>query len=386
MKRSQQAGFHVLELSLLLFVLATIGVVGWYVAKAHKPATTVTNTTHQIASSQNTESASDVYMSDITSKLSLKTISMTGKGSQGLAIDPKTGYVYVGAFGGINNACLQGNNQGTSYLDVVDPAQGKQVTATPADFAPIWPAVDDQRGLVYLASSSGVVGIFRLGTGERVGVYRVGGVPHMPAVLGNILVVSNTNDASQDYYSAVNLDSGQVIGAFKGAHLPHPVIVDPDKKIAYMMGVESGDVQVIDMTTGLPQSLFTLEGGAGQLIISKKYNLMITDANKDGDSAAFYDLTSHKMLGTVGFAGLGTPGTGLAVDDADGLLFVILQDRNALAVASLKTMKPLGYFTAGGCPYAVRIDSQRGLGYVTDTGPGALTEFRLSDLKKALGR
>lgn len=367
---------------LALVVILAAGFLGWRFYSSAHPS----NSNPTEAANTTNRTLSDTYHSDITGQLKLTTIAMTGRGSQGIAIDPQTGYVYVGAFGGLNNACMQGNNQGASYLDVVDPSQDKQVTATVADFAPIWPAVDNSRGNVYLASSSGAVGIFKLGTGKRVGVYQVGGVPHQPAILGNILVASNTYNASQTYYTAVDLDTGKIIGNFQGPRLPHPVIVDPEKKIAYMMGVESGDVQIIDMTTGKPQSSFNLQGGAGQMNISQKYSEIITDANTAGNSAAFYDLNSHQKLGDVGFRGLGTPGTGLEVDDADGLLFVIMGDKNALAIASLKTMKPLGYFKVGPCPYAVRVDEQRSLGFVTNTGDGSLTKFDLKQLTAIFSR
>ena len=335
-------------------------------------------------SPQNNNVTNPNVSTDFTDKLNLKTIQLTGKGTQGLDIDSQTGNIYVGSYAGISNRCMQGNNQGSSYLNVVDPGQGKEVAATPADPSPIWPMVDNGRGLVYLASSSGTIGVFKVDTGERVSQISVGGLPHQPAILGNIMVVSNTFDTSETYYSAIDLDTQKVIDHFPAPHLPHPVIVDSNQKIAYMMGVEKGEVVVIDMTTGQPKDHFTLEGGGGQMEISPKFNLAITDSSDPGSSIKIFDLGSKKLLDTVSFPGINTPGGGLAIDEDDGLLFVTILDANSVGVASLQTHKPLGLFKVGNCPYAVRVDSQRDRGFVTNTADATLTQFDLGALKAAL--
>lgn len=383
MKRDQNGSTHIVLL-LTVIVIAIIGFIGWRALQGSKSQTNPnTANTPSVGTTQALNA--NTYQGDITQNLQLKTIKLTGTGQQGIAIDSKTGDVYIGTYSGINNKCIAGNpNQGQSYLSVVDPSSNKEVAAASTDQAPIWPAIDDQRNLVYVAASSGSVAIHKLGTGEKIGSIHVGGLPHMPALLNNIMVVSNTYDQSETYYSAINVETRQVIGNYKGPSLPHPIAIDSQKKLAYMMGVASGQVTVIDMNTGQPVTSFTLPGGVGQMALSTKLGKIVTSANTPGSSMAVFDLTSYKNLGTIGFNGANTPGTSIAIDDNSGLAFVVISDQNAIGVASLTTLKPLGFFKTGGCPYAVRLDSQRGKGYVTNSGDGSLTTFDLKNLESAL--
>lgn len=378
----RQNGFGHIGLLVAVLVIAAVGFVGWRVMSKDKnedkPAT---------STAQNTDSPRPFgnYQGDITSKLKLQQVKLTGTGQQGVAVDEQTGLVYIGTYSGINNKCLAGSpNSGRSLLSVVDPKQAKEIAAVDTDRAPIWPAVDAKRDLVYVAASSGSVALHKRANGEKVGSINTGGLPHMPAQLGNIMVVSNTYDQSQTYYSAVNLDSRKVIGNHKGPRLPHPIVVDEQAKLAYMMGVESAEVALIDMATGQLKEKFTLEGGAGQLAMSKKYSKFVTSANQAGSSLAVYNLSDKKLQGRIGFEGANTPGTVLAIDEDSGLVFVVLGDQNAVGVASLETLKPLGFFKTGGCPYAVRVDSQAGKGYVSNSGDGTLTIFDLDALKTTL--
>lgn len=380
-----QRGFaHIVLFLLIILVITVIGLVGWKVY--YKSASPTNKVAVNVSSNPaNTRMLNDnTYQGDISQKLQLRTVKLTGTGQQGIAIDPNTGYVYVGTYSGISNKCVAGNpNQGQSYLSIVDPSKAKEVAAVTTDQSPIWPAIDDQRQLVYVAASSGSVAVHKLGTGEKIGSIHVGGLPHMPAILGNIMVVSNTHDQSETYYSAVNLDTKQVIGNYKGPSLPHPIALDDQKKLAYMMGVESGQVTIIDMSTGQPVSNFTLAGGVGQMTISTTLNKIVTSANAPGSSMTVFDLSSQKSLATIGFNGANTPGTSVTIDDTTGLAFVVISDQNAIGLASLHTLRPLGYFKTGGCPYAVRLDVQRGKGYVTNSGDGSLTEFDLKNLETA---
>lgn len=370
-------------LLLVVIVIGAVGFVGWRVMNKEDKNT---SQPAQTESSISEKKSFGNYQGDMTSKLNLKQVALTGKGNQGIAVDKDTGLVYVGTFGGLNNKCLVGNNNAPekSYLNVVDPKQAKEIAGVVTDPSPIWPAIDSKRDLVYVAASSGSVAIHKRGSGEKVGSIKLGGLPHLPALLGNIMVVSNTYDQTQTYFSAINLDTRQVIANHKGPRLPHPIIVDEESKLAYMMGVESAEVGVIDMTNGTLKETFKLEGGAGQLEISKKFNKMLTDSNQGGSSVAVFDFGSKKLLDRISFEGANTPGTGLAVDEESGLLFVVISDQSAVAVASLENHKPLAFFKTGACPYAVRVDRKQGKGYVTNTGDGTLTIFDLKELEAAL--
>lgn len=382
--RSNQKGFHVLPLLLAIVVVSVIVFVGLRVlSKQNK--TTEQNTATQ-ADNNGEKLSFGEYSGDITSKLNLKQVALTGKGNQGIAVDKETGLVYIGTFGGLNNKCLVGNPNAPekSYLNIVDPKQAKEIAGVLTDAAPIWPAIDAKRDVVYLAASTGSVAVHKRGSGEKIDSIKLNGLPHLPAVLDSIMVVSNTYDQSQTYFSAVNLDSRKVISNTKGPKLPHPIIVDEEAKLAYMMGVESAEVGVIDMTNGSLKETFKLDGGAGQMEYSKKFKRFITDSNQGGSSIAVFDSETKKLVGKIGFEGANTPGTGLAVDEEAGLIFVVIADQGAVGVASLETLKPLGFFKTGACPYAVKLDAKQGKGYVTNTGDGTLTIFDLEALKTTL--
>jgi len=68
------------------------------------------------------------------------------------------------------------------------------------------------------------------------------------------------------------------------------------------------------------------------------------------------------------------------------LFFVVIADQNGIGVGSLESMKPLGYFKVGVCPYGVRLDSARGKGYVTNSGDNTLTVFDIKEAQKVLGQ
>lgn len=375
-------GFHIVPVLVFLVVVGIVGLVGWRVMNSKD---TPQPTTVQPNQEQPQSKLSGNYLGDITSKLELEQVKLTEKGQQGIAIDDQTGLVYVGTYSGINNKCLPGNlTGGKSYLSVIDPATAKETAAVVTDGAPIWPSVDSDRGEVYVAASSGTVAIHKTGSGEKLGSIAVGGLPHMPAHLDNILVVSNTNDQSQTYYSAVNLDTKKIIGDYASPKFPHPIAIDTEAKLAYMMGVEAAEVVVIDMSTGKPGETFKLEGGGGQMTLSKKLGKFITSSSKPGTSMAVFDFDSKKSVGTIGFEGVNAPGSGVAIDEQNGLAFVVISDQNAVGVASLETLKPLGFIKTGGCPYAVKIDANRGKGYVTNSGDGTLTIFDIKNLLEAL--
>jgi hypothetical protein len=366
-----------------------IGLVVWLVmtgSKDEAPDSAATNNQPGGELPAGTNPAGN-YLGDVTSRLKLQQVQLNNVGVQGIDVDTKTGMVYIGAYSGITNKCMASmvDRPEISTLLVVDPTTAKEVAAVVTDRAPIWPAVDPKRDVVYVAASSGTVAVHKKVMGEQTGSIQVGGLPHMPAVLDNMMVVSNTYDQSQTYYTAVNLDTQQVVGNHKGPRLPHPIFIDASQKKAYMMGVEDATVTVIDMANGAPLETFQLMGGGGQMAVSTKLKKAVTDSSAPGTSAAVFDWATKEKLGTIGFEGANTPGSGLAIDEESGLLFVVLSEQNAVGVASLKDLKPLAFFKTGPCPYAVKLDTKRNKGFVTNTADGTLTIFDLAELKSMIG-
>lgn len=206
----------------------------------------------------------------------------------------------------------------------------------------------------------------------------------MAGMYGNLMVVSNTYNQSQSYYSVIDLETRTVTASYSSPHLPHPIVVDSDKKIAYMMGVDDASVVVIDMTTGQPQETFALTGGGGQLAVSKKFNKFYTSSSAPGTATASFDLTTRQSLGTIGFSGLTAPGSSIAIDETGQLMFVVLGDDNAIGIADAKTLKPLGYIQVGRCPYGVRVDAPRNRAFVTNSGSHSLTMIDLEKVRDAV--
>ena len=396
---SEKRGFPILVFLVVLITLGLVGVFGWrFWSRSTNPRavsrTTEIRETSAIPLIKPTESKKSLArtdLGDISAKLNLQSILLTGAGTQGLAVDGETGLVYAGNTGNTISKCDPGDVQerpGRNTMSVIDPAKGIELARVPTDDGPIWPIVDPNRDVVYMANSGGkgTISIHEKGTGIKLESIQLGGMPHAAGVLDNILVVSNTNDKSQTYYAAINLETRKLIAHHPSPKFPHPVVVDAEEKLAYMMGVEAAEVVVIDMTTGQPKETFTLEGGAGQLLLSKKYGKILTDSSQPGTAVAIFDLKTKKQLSAFGFSSLNAPGTGLALDEDSGLAFVVVADKNAIGLFDIEAMQPVGYFTVGTCPYGIRLDPERGKGYVTNSGDNTLTVFAIKEVVAAISK
>lgn len=357
------------------------------VVTQNQATTTLSNTTPPPVLNANTAAKLTIYRGDVTSHITPEVITLTGTGTQGLDVDPQTGLVYLGNNGSVISKCtpISTSGEGRDTMSIVDPVLKKEIARPKTDGGPIWPTVDVARDVVYMASSgSGTIAVHKRGSGAKIQSIKTSGLPHMAGIFGNMMVVSNTFDKSQTYYSAIDLTTRKVIGHYTSPALPHPVAVDADAKIAYMMGVQDGSVVAIDLTTGQPQANFKFEGAGGQLAISKKFNTAYTSSSTPGTSAAAFDLTTHAAVGTMSFNELNAPGSSVTVDEEAGLLYIVVADRDALAIANADTLQPLGYFKTGTCPYGVRLDIPRGLGYVSNSGSHSLTMFDLKKVRSAV--
>ena len=96
MHKKQQSGFGHIELFVVLLVLAVAGFAGWKVLEHHKLPYAKSNTSTTTSAPGLADKFGTLsYAGDLSSKLTTQTVSMTGKGSQGIAIDPKTGWVHL---------------------------------------------------------------------------------------------------------------------------------------------------------------------------------------------------------------------------------------------------------------------------------------------------
>jgi hypothetical protein len=330
-------------------------------------------------------------------------IKLSGAGPEGLAIDPNTGYVYIGNNGNIVSGCEGDTSklgpgaapapmkEGGNTLSIVDPASKKEIGRARTESAAIWTEIDTQRGVVYVAGSgSGKVAVHKLGSGEQIGTIQVGGRPHAFGLYGSTLIVSNTYDTTQTYMSVINADTRKVIANHKGPELPHGIAYDAKKKVFYMVGVKIGQVAVVDAATGNILSTFdgskNQNGNSNMVAFSEKYRkLFISDAQQQS-SVTVYDVDAGKIVGTIQFTKQSSPAWGMQVDDTNGLLYAALPNADAVGVADSSSLQPLGLVKTGVCPYAVRLDIKRGLGVTTNQVPATASVFKLSDVKTALGR
>ncbi len=189
--------------------------------------------------------------------------------SQGVDVDPATGKVFIGASSAISEWC--GIHFGATRGDrlaVVDPAAGIEVASVGAGGSPIWPRVDPTNGIVWLAESSGTLGYHSLTDGHRLGAVAVGGLPHDVAADpgAGLIVVSNTTDGSQKKIAVVRASDKAIVSTHTVEAFPHRIVLDPAKHRAWIVGVESGALSVIDTASGargLPTRL--LRGGSSSL-------------------------------------------------------------------------------------------------------------------------
>lgn len=315
-------------------------------------------------------------------------IQTSGAGTQGIDVDLETGLVYIAHNG--SNTCkpiAPGKDalpKGANTLSIVDPAAGKETVNIETEFSPIWPTVDTKRKVVYVAGSGGTIGSHKLGEGTKIKSLKVGGLPHMVGLSNDgILVVSNTNDGSQTYYSAVNADTFSLIGHFESPKFPHAIVYNQDKNIFYMIGVESGKIVVIDAKTGLSERTFSankIDKNSAQMALAPVLKQLFVSVAVPKEGINVIDAEKETIVNTFDFARQGSPPTSLAIDESRGLLFVVRTDFDAVEILDLKTGQTRGSIAVDDCPYAVRLDTKRGLGFVSSSAKATLTVFNLDQL------
>ncbi len=352
-----------------------------------------------------------------TKKLPIETtsIKLSGAYPEGLDIDPKTGYVYIGNNSTVIAGCAgdvsqpgkdyrqetretaQNERPGANTLSIVDPASGKEIANNPTETGAIWTQVDRARNVVYVAGSgSGKIAIHNLGSGKKVDTITVGGKPHAFGLnqADGILITSNTKDATQTYLSSIDVKTNKVLEAQKAPELPHGIALDPEKGVAYLVGVKDGTIAVIDMKTGKIMETFSpikkktdSPANASNMIAfsSKTRQIFISDAQPTS-SITVINVDSRKVVGHIGFSQKSSPAWGMQVDDENGLLYAALPNANAVGIADIKTLKPLGLITVDDCPYAVRLDIVRNMAYATSQTKDVLSVIDLNKVKAALGK
>lgn len=275
-------------------------------------------------------------------------------------------------------------------MSIVSLSTMKEVSRTPVVDGPVWPFVDTQRGVVYVGGSAlGQVGVYNSTTGQQEAIINTGGRPHAFGLHGNILIASNTGDNTETHMSAINANTRQVISTQVSPALPHGIVYDSVKNVFYMVGVKTGAVAIINADTGAIESTFDDLSGTGNsnmlAFSTKDRKLFIADSQISSDITVV-NVDTRQKVGTINLSGNGSTVWGMQVDDSTGLLYAAMPDADAIGVADVNNLRALGMIKVDSCPYAVRLDTQLGLGVSTGQVHANLSVFKLADVKKALGR
>jgi DNA-binding beta-propeller fold protein YncE len=249
--------------------------------------------------------------------------------------------------------------------------------------------VDPRRGVVYSANSGAkTLTVHARGTAALLATLALGGRPHQMGLdpARPFLVVSNTRDETQTWISVVDADAFALAGNLAVTPLPHGVAVDPDRHVAYVSSVSDGTNAIVDLASGAAAgSLRTTDSAspnANMNAFSRRLRrLFVSDGARGG--AVAVDVDTGASAGVIRF---GAPAWGMQVDEATGLLYAALPGLDAIGVADAASAAPLGLIPVDGCPFAVRLDTARRLGFSTSMSQGRLTRFDLGRVEAALGR
>jgi len=320
----------------------------------------------------------------------LRVVKLSSGGTNGLDVDPATGLVYAVSNSTVGAWC--GGPVGTrrDLLMVVDPVEAREVAAVPTVRAPVWSLAAGSGSVVYVAGSDGVIGIHDRASRAQTGSIAVGGLPHdlgYDAASGYLLV-SNTHDQSQDYVSVVDTRARSVIAAHRVGGKPHKIVVDPATRRAYVISVANGRISVVDMSTGaLERQIDT--GGSGTLGAALRSGRAFAPSRPSAapDTLRVVDLRTGQGTTTTPFLAMGGhPVWGMAVDDAAGLLYASIGDSDLVGVLDVSSLRALAVFRVADCAWGVKLDPERGRGYVTGADEGTVSVFDLRKVSAALGR
>ncbi len=316
-----------------------------------------------------------------------RSIQLSGRAPQGLDVDLETGLVYVANNGSAVAGCAASPGVEGS-LSVVDPALGRETARVDNVRGAVWPLVDAGRNVVYSANSGGKsLTLHARGTGALLQTIALGGRPHQMGMdpESPLLVVSNTNDETQTFVAIVNADTRTVVAHAPVAPLPHGVAVDRGRHLAYVSSVSDGTNTVVDLADGrIREAIATTTAqnpNSNLNAFSNALGRLFVANSREGVVAI--DGGTHARVGTLWF---GSPAWGMQVDDASGLLFAALPDLHAVGIADARTLQPLALVPVDTCPFAVRLDTLRRLGFSTSMSKGTLTVFDLNRVVAALGR
>lgn len=313
-------------------------------------------------------------------------------GSQGIALDPTTGLVYIVINGTITGYCdgdplkdplaPRPRRVGDNQMSIINPSTAREIALVPTGGAPVWPTVDPIRRVVFVANSgSGTVTIHDAATGAAAGSVEVGGMPHMGGLdyTTRLMVVGNTvsrgdTAATQNHSSIVDTPTNRVVREFESGPAPHGMAVDQERHLAYFTSVGDGSITVVNMTTGqdlfsaVPKAVYGAAQGNNNMLARQAATRRLFQVNSQTGYAGVIviDEVTLKAEGLIRFGSFNP--WGLWVDEPNRLLFAALPNANAIGVADLDTLTHVATIPVGACPYSVAVDPDRQIGATSNQG------------------
>lgn len=331
----------------------------------------------------------------------VRNIALSRAGANGLAVDAASGLVYVVINGGTGPWCGEvGSFQ--PGLSIVDPSVGRELGMVATGEGPVWPLVDSRRGVVYVAGSGGpgTVAVHTARTGALLRSHTIGGKPHDLGLdpSGSLMLVSNTFDRTQTWVSLLNVDTGALTSNLAVPELPHKVVVDDSRRVGYVVSLGSGLITAVDLTTGAKLREFSsgpIPQTSAMVFSPTRRRLYVGKTGGStpgsGNTIVAVDVDTGSIVGEVGTFTPASPTAtrpwgGFGLDEANGLLYAAMGNTNNVAVVDIAAMKPVALFEVAACPWAVALDTTRGVGYVSSNQAAALTTFDLAKVMRAIGR
>ncbi len=335
-------------------------------------------------------------------------------GSQGIALDPVSGRVYIAINGTITSSCDGDpsrtgippaiNPPGANQLSIIDPSTARETALVSTGSGPVWPTVDPVRRVVFVANSGGgTVTVHDATTGTLAATVTVGGKPHMGGLdyTTRLMVVGNTvrsgaTVAEQNHASIVDTPTNRVVREFVSAPAPHGVVVDQERHLGYFSAVGDGAITVVNMSTGqdlfsaIPKNDLGSAFGNNNMIARQAATRRLFQANSQpgASGALVVDEVTLRLEGLITF-GNQMP-WGLWVDEPNRLLLAALPNANAIGVADLDTLKHVATIPVGRCPYSVAVDPDRRLGVTSNQGSPTINAtasiLDMCTVYKAVGR
>jgi hypothetical protein len=311
-------------------------------------------------------------------------------GAEGVAIDSTTGLVYIGLNGAIVGGC-EGDatrpgaplpGPGAGQMSIVNPALALEVAAVATGQAPIWPTVDAERRLVYMANSggAGTISVHNADNGTRLRTITVGGKPHMGGLdfSTGLMVVGNTVRASnviaeQNYASVVDTRTDTITREFATSPAPHGMVVDQERDVAYFSAVGDGAIVAVGadtgqvLYTGVPSTRYGMASGNSNMLSRQASTRRLFQVSGQPTARGII-VVDEVTLAADNIVRLNAIPWGMWVDESQRLLFAAQPNTNNVAVIDLDTLTHVVDVPVGTCPYAVVVDPDRRVGLTSNQG------------------